>query len=501
MKIFSAQQIREWDQYTITHEPIASINLMERAAMACKDWLIREYPDQEQYIIFCGKGNNGGDGLAIARLLLERGCTVFIYILEFGNRGSDDFQQNLSRLHRYPQGHIQFIQSAEHIPVLPPGFVLIDALFGTGLNRAVEGLAAALIQTINQSTDPVIAIDIPSGLFTDTSSHGLISIQATYTLSFQCYKLAFLLPENSLSVGQVHILDISLHPQFQEETATHYELLDYAIIQSIYRVRSRFAHKGHFGHALLLAGSTGKMGAAVLAARACLRGGAGLLSCHIPGNGLMILQTAVPEAMAIPDPHPDSVSSVVNPEKYNAVGIGPGIGLSPESSDCLKSLLDRYTQPVVIDADALNILATDKSLQEKIPAGSILTPHPKEFERLAGVSENDFDRLHKASELAARLKVVIVLKGHHTLIATPGGLCYFNNTGNAGMATAGSGDVLTGVLTGLLAQGYSPVEAALLGVYLHGLAGDIAAREKSMEAMIAGDIVEGLGEAFLNIHG
>lgn len=501
MKIFSAQQILEWDQYTIAHEPIASIDLMERAATACKDWLIREYPDQEQYIIFCGKGNNGGDGLAIARLLLERGCTVFIYILEFGNRGSDDFQQNLSRLHRYPQGHIHFIQSAEHIPVMPPGFVLIDALFGTGLNRAVEGLAAELMQMINQSNDPVIAIDIPSGLFTDTSSRGLISIQATYTLSFQCYKLAFLLPENALAVGQVHILDIGLHPQYQVETHTHTELLDDAIIRSIYRPRPRFAHKGNFGHSLLLAGSTGKMGAAVLAARACLRSGAGLLSCHIPGNGLMILQTAVPEAMAIPDPHPDCVSSVVSPEKYNAVGIGPGIGLNPETADCLKSLLGRYTHPLVIDADALNILATDKALQEKIPAGSVLTPHPKEFERIAGVSVNDPDRIQKARELAARLKVVVVLKGHHTLIATPGGLCYFNNTGNAGMATAGSGDVLTGILTGLLAQGYPSVEAALLGVYLHGLAGDIAARECSMEAMIAGDMVEKLGEAFLRIHG
>ena len=384
--------------------------------------------------------------------------------------------------------------------MLPPGFVLIDALFGTGLNRAAEGLAADLIQVINQSTDPMIAIDMPSGLFTDISSHGQISIRATHTLSFQCYKLAFLLPENALATGQVHILDIGLHPQYQEETATHFELLDDTIIQAIYRVRSRFAHKGNFGHALLLAGSTGKMGAAVLAARACLRSGAGLLSCHIPGNGLNILQTSVPEAMAIPDPHPDSVSSVVSPEKYSAVGIGPGIGLSPESADCLKSLLDRYTQPVVIDADALNILATDKSLQERIPEGSILTPHPKEFERLAGPSQNDVDRIQKARELAARVKVVVVLKGHHTLVATPGGLCYFNNTGNAGMATAGSGDVLTGILTGLLAQGYSPVEAALLGVYLHGLAGDIAAAETSMESLIAGDIVSGLGQAFRQLQ-
>lgn len=473
---------------------------MERAATACKDWIIRQYPDQVQYIIFCGKGNNGGDGLAVARLLLERGCTVFIYILEFGNKGTDDFQLNLSRLHRYPQGHIHFIQSEEHIPVLPPGFVLIDALFGTGLSRPAEGLAAGLIRTINQSTDPVISIDIPSGLYTDQSSRGLDSIQATHTLNFQCYKLAFLLAENGAAIGQVHLLDIGLHPQYQEDTVTPYEWLDLPIIQAIYRERPRFAHKGNFGHALLLAGSTGKMGAAVLAAKACLRSGAGLLSCHIPGNGLTILQTAVPEAMAIPDPHPDCISTVVTPEKYNAVGIGPGIGLSPETGDCLIALLARYKHPIVIDADALNLMAADKSILEKLPPGSILTPHPKEFERIAGASENDIDRIHKAKELAARLKVVVVLKGHHTMIATPGGLCYFNSTGNPGMATAGSGDVLTGVLTGLLAQGYSPVEAALLGVYLHGLAADISAAETSMEALIAGDIVSGLGQAFRQLQ-
>lgn len=501
MKIFSALQIREWDQYTITHEPIASIDLMERAAIACKDWLVRQYPDQVHYIIFCGKGNNGGDGLAIARLMLERGCTVFIYILEFGNKGTDDFQLNLSRLHRYPQGHIHFIQSEEHIPVLPEGFVLIDALFGTGLSRPVEGLAASLIRTINQSTDPVISIDIPSGLYTDQSSRGQETIHATHTLSFQCYKLAFLLPENGIAIGQVHLLDIGLHPQYLEDTPTPYEWLDLPIIQAIYRERPRFAHKGNFGHALLLAGSTGKMGAAVLAAKACLRSGVGLLSCHIPGNGLNILQTAVPEAMAIPDPHPDYISSVVTPEKYNAVGIGPGIGLSTETADCLKALLGRYKHPMVIDADALNLLAADKSLLEKLPPGSILTPHPKEFERIAGTSENDLDRINKARVLAGRLKVVLVLKGHHTMVATPGGLCYFNSTGNPGMATAGSGDVLTGVLTGLLAQGYSPVEAALLGVYLHGLAGDMAAAEISMESLIAGDIVQFLGEAFLKIKG
>ena len=500
MKIFSAQQIRDWDQFTIAREPILSIDLMERAATACTEWLLRQYPEQMSYAIYCGKGNNGGDGLAIARQLLEKGCTVFIYILEFGQRGTDDFQQNLSRLHRYPQGHIHFIQSADHIPEFIPGTVIIDALFGTGLNRAVDGLTSLLIDSINQSTAPVISIDIPSGLFTDSTSKGHLSVKALHTLTFQCPKPAFLVAENEAAVGQLHILDIGLQGQYEAETQTPFELLDDTIIHFIYKARGRFAHKGNFGHALLLAGSLGKMGAAVLAARACLRSGAGLLTCQVPDKGLAILQTAVPEAMAIPDQQPDFISEHPWLEPYKAIGIGPGIGMASETMECLKQILTHYKHPLVIDADALNILAAHPSLQALIPAGSILTPHPKEFERLAGPATDDFDRIQKARALAAKLRVVIVLKGHHTLVATPGDQCYFNSTGNPGMATAGSGDVLTGIITGLLAQGYSSIEAAMLGCYLHGLAGDLAAKELSQEAMIAGDIVGYLGRAFLQIQ-
>ncbi len=472
---------------------------MERAAIACTEWLMRQYPDLTQYAVYCGKGNNGGDGLAIARQLLEKGCTVFIYILEFGQRGSDDFQKNLSRLHRYPQGHIHFIQSAEHIPDQPIGPVIIDALFGTGLNRPVDGLTAVLINAINQLQATVISIDIPSGLFTDTSSKGHLSIMADHTLTFQCPKPAFLVAENEVSVGNLHILDIGLHRQYEEATPTAFEMTDDTIIHFIYKERNRFAHKGNFGHALLLAGSQGKMGAAILAARACLRSGAGLLTCQVPGNGLAILQTSVPEAMAIPDVLPDFISGYPSPETYKAIGIGTGIGMHPETVECLKGLLAHYQHPMVIDADALNILAANSSMQALLPAGSILTPHPKEFERLTGTATDDFDRINKVRALAAKLRVVIVLKGHHTLVATPGGQCYFNNTGNPGMATAGSGDVLTGILTGLLAQGYSSIEAAILGCYLHGMAGDLAAKEISQDAMIAGDLVNYLGQAFLTV--
>lgn len=500
MKIFTAEQVRAWDQFTITHEPISSINLMERASTACAEWLLRQYPDQSQYALFCGKGNNGGDGLAIARMLLEKGFTVTIQILEFGYRGTDDFQQNLSRLHLYPQATIHFIQSADHIHPLVPGQIIIDALFGSGLNRALEGLTAEIVQFINQSGATVVSIDIPSGLFTDHSSKGNLTVQARHTLTFQSYKPAFLVAENQSAVGKLHVLDIGLHQQFLDDTSTLFELADDTIIHTIYRDRAPFAHKGNFGHALLLAGSLGKMGAAVLAARSCLRSGVGLLTCHIPAIGLDVLQTAVPEAMAIPDLQNELISSHGPLEKYNAIGIGPGIGQAPETVSCLRSLFTQFQKPMVIDADALNILSADPSLQSLIPAGSILTPHVREFERLAGPSANDFERISKAMAKATALNVVILLKGQHSLIATPGGKAWFNSTGNPGMATGGSGDVLTGILTGLLAQGYTSVEAAMLGCYLHGLAGDIAAKELSQEALIAGDIADYLGRAFLQIQ-
>ncbi|MBN8688414.1 MAG: NAD(P)H-hydrate dehydratase [Chitinophagales bacterium] len=499
MKIFSAQQIRDWDQYTITHEPISSIDLMERAAQSCTEWLLRRYPDIELFHIYCGKGNNGGDGLAIARLLLEKGYIVNLYILEFGHRGTDDFQQNLARLHLYPQGRISFIQSADHIQVPAPGEIAVDALFGSGLNRELDGLSAALVSALNQSGAEIISIDIPSGLFSDSSSKGKLSIQARYTLSFQTCKLALLLPENQGSFGKVEILDIGLHGTYEAETNCRFELPDDQLIHAVLKTRSRFAHKGNFGHAMLLAGSRGKAGAAVLSAGACLRSGAGLLTVHLPAAACDIVQTAVPEAMVETDSHADFISQVNITDRYSAVGIGPGIGQAPETVRCFEALLNQYKRPMVIDADALNILAAAPLLLKLIPAGSILTPHPKEFERLAGPVGNDPERIEKLMQLAKEWKSVIVLKGHHSLIATPGGKGYFNSTGNPGMATAGSGDVLTGILTGLLAQGYSPVEAALLGVYLHGLAGDIAAKEISEEALIAGDIVEYLGKAFLEI--
>lgn len=493
MKILTAAQIRAWDEFTILHEPVSSLQLMERAARQCVQWLVDKGYRQRHVSIFCGKGNNGGDGLAIARMLWEMGTVVTVYIPEFGHKGTVDFQDNLARLHALPV-NIIFIQSESHFHHLPSNELVIDALFGSGLNRPPEGLNAAIISFINDSGCEVISIDIPSGLSSEGSSLNHCAISARHTLSFQCMKPAFFLAENAARLGKIYVLDIGLHPDFEPGIDQRFNLLLQNYIEEIYRPRPDFAHKGDFGHALLVAGNTGKMGAAILSARGCLRGGAGLLTCLVPDQGLSIIQTAVPEAMAIT--RPDHAASL---RKIRAIGMGPGMGTEENSLALLKFALGMQTSPLVLDADALNLLALHQELLHQIPAQSIITPHPAEFDRLFGPSENDWARLEKAIQMAVELNVFIVLKGHYTLITSPEGKNHFNTTGNPGMATGGSGDVLTGLLTSLLAQGYGPHHACLIGVYLHGMAGDLAAATVSEEALVAGDIVDFLGAAYQTI--
>jgi len=501
MKILNAEQIREWDRYTIQQEAIASIDLMERAASSCVDWLGQHgFSDPESFrdpvTIFCGKGNNGGDGLAIARLLSQQHRHVNVYIMESGSAGTEDFQLNLERLH-HP---IRFIKSEKNFPSFGKNEIIIDALLGSGLDRPLEGITAKLADHISNSGCKIISIDLPSGLPVDQPAKGN-AIKSDHILSFQTYKLSFLLPENAAFVGEVHILDIGLYGQFYKDLQTNYELIDKEIISAIYKPRNRFAHKGNFGHAFIIAGSYGKMGAAILSARACLRSGAGLTSLHIPKYGYAVMQNSSPEAMVMTDFNSSIITKIeADLSKFNSVGIGPGIGTAVETKKMLEEIFDSYKKPFVLDADALNLISSEKSLLNKIPAGSILTPHPKEFERLFGSSENTLARFQTAQQKAKELNLVIVLKGHHSFIATPGGKAWFNNTGNAGMAKGGSGDVLTGILTALVAQGYDTIEAAILGVYLHGLAGDLAAKKFSQEAILAGDIVESLGEGYLKIQ-
>jgi ADP-dependent NAD(P)H-hydrate dehydratase / NAD(P)H-hydrate epimerase len=496
VKIFTAEQIRNWDAYTIAQEPISSVNLMERAAAKCVEWMIHNNFTKQPVHVFCGKGNNGGDGLAIARMLLEKGSTVTAYILEFGHKGTDDFQVNLQRLHELSTD-IHFLQSKEFFPSLNSNDLVIDAILGSGLNKSLEGVTAELVEHINRSPATVIAIDIPTGVFTDKSCKGETVIHAQNTLSFQLYKQCFVMSENEEACGEVHLLNIGLHADYYKQTESNFEIIDQDIIKHIYKKRNAFAHKGNFGHALLVAGSYGKAGAAVLSSEACLRSGAGLVTTHLPICGYTILQSTIPEAMVETDHHVEHIADVPKELlRYAAIGIGPGIGLHESTAKVLIQLLTETQQPTVLDADALNLLSIKQNLAAYLHEGCILTPHPKEFERLFGKTNNDFERVQLALQKAKDLNCMIIVKGHYSFVACANGRGYFNHTGNAGMATAGSGDVLTGILTGLLAQGYTTEEASVLGVYLHGLAGDFAVAHLSQEAMIAGDITKHLGRAF-----
>ena len=509
MKIFTAPQIREADAYTIKHTPISSLELMENAAFACLQWLIRNNFTDRPVFILCGMGNNGGDGLALTHLLHGENCNAHAYIVHHSKQASEDHLANYKVLQQDYPDYLHEINTPEDFPELAPGTLIIDAMLGTGLSRPPEGLIADIISKINDCYDQhtIIAIDIPSGLLADTSSVNQPAVQAHHTLSFEVWKLAFLLPENAQRVGEIHLLPIGLHPDYIANTPARFEVTDAAQIRAIYKPRKPFSHKGTFGHVLLIAGSYGKMGAAVLSARACLHTGVGLLSCHVPKCGYDIIQISVPSAMCFIDEQYDHSSSFYNHiataedvKKYKTIGIGPGLGTAAGTTWALDKLLDNYHEPMVLDADALNILAAAPAVMAKVPANSILTPHPKEFERLFGKTANDVERLELLIHKAVEKKLHILLKGRYTAMASPDGSLYFNATGNPGMATGGSGDVLTGIITSLLAQGYTPKEAMLMGVYIHGLAGDYAAADLSQEAMTAEDISAFLGKTFLTLH-
>ncbi len=499
MKIISASQTKELDQFTIENEPISSLDLMERASLCFVDWFTEQFqnPDQPIYI-FCGPGNNGGDGLAIARLLHQRMYTVILYLCEIGSSRSPDFKSNLERLPPRSNIPVSSLKKDSSLPDLPEQALVIDSIFGSGLNRPVEGYWAKLFEHLNNHAATIVSVDIPSGLFADRTTSG-IAIHADYTFSFELPKLAFLFPQNQKYTGQWTVRTIGLSPTFLEQLKTPFHYLDELVIKPLLHHRSKYDHKGTFGHALLIAGSYGKVGAAILAARACLRSGAGLVSIHAPKCAYEILQISIPEAMVSIDRHQFFFSEAPNTDRYSSLGIGCGLDQGLTVVHALIQTLEKTKKPMVIDADALNILGKNPDKMKLIPKGSILTPHPKEFERLFGPAADDFSRNELQRNQSEKLGVYIVLKGANTCISTPEGDCYFNSTGNPGMATAGSGDVLTGVLTGLLAQGYAPLTAALLGVYLHGLAGDIAARELEHESLIASDIIGHLGAAFQEI--
>jgi len=506
MKILTSQQIRAADEYTITHEPITSVDLMERAANACVEWITEKFNTEFSFHIICGLGNNGGDGLAIARLLADKNYTVNVYVIDHSENRSPDFLTNYSRLTSLSKNNLQVkeIKSVEEFKgsfKINTQSVIVDALFGTGLNKPIQGLTADIIKAINTLPLTIIAIDVPSGLYCDELNELTdLIVRANFTLTFQFPKLSFMLPETAPFVGDFSVLDIRLHTDFITNIHTPNYFVTKEDVQSFLKKRAKIAHKGNFGHALIIAGSYGKIGAAVLASKACIHAGAGLLTTHVPKAGYEIMQISLPEAMVSIDNDEHYISNLIKLDNYNAIGIGPGIGTEQQTQNVLKLLIQNTKVPLVIDADAINILSENKTWLAFIPANSVLTPHPKEFERVTGKAKNSFERLQKQREFSIKNNVYVVLKGAHTSISCPDGIVFFNSTGNPGMATAGSGDVLTGIITALIAQGYNSKQACILGVYLHGLAGDFAAIEKSEEGMTSADIITHLSQGFLYLH-
>jgi len=501
LQLFSSVQVRKADAYTIQNEPVSSIDLMERAAAACVEWM-NHYQDlsTKNIMIFCGPGNNGGDGLAIARMLHTQNIPVIACIPHESAKFSEDFSVNLERAKKCG---VEIRKNDKYSPEwLSGNTIIVDALFGSGLSKPLEGIYNELVKLINQSKCITIAIDIPSGLYADRSAdpNRDAIVKSDYTLSFQFPKLAFLFPENFANVGDFEILDIGLSNEYTRMTSCKNHFVVKSEIKELLQTRNKNAHKGNFGHALIVAGSKGKIGAAVLSTQACMRTGAGLVTVHTPACGYEIIQISVPEAMVHADSEADFITDSIKTETYNAIGVGPGIGMEKQTQNILKLFIQNSNSPMVFDADAINILAENKTWLSFLPTNSILTPHIKEFERLVGKATNTQDRLKQQVDFAIKYNVIVVLKGAYSSVATPQGELFFNSTGNPGMATGGSGDVLTGIITSLLAQGYSAFHASIIGVFLHGTAGDCASNQQTEETMIASDIIENISQAYSTIR-
>ena len=503
MQIFTGTQIQDWDKYTIEHEPIRSIDLMERASKALTEVIAKRWDKTRTFVAFAGPGNNGGDALAVARMLAEKDYKVEVFLFNTAGKLSEECSQNM-RLLRNTKKVKNFTEVKQNFepPQLDEHTIVIDGLFGSGLNKPLQGGFASLVRYINASPAFVVSIDMPSGLFTEDNTDNIRQniMRADLTLTLQQKKLAMYLADNEPYLGEIEVVDIGLSKEYVRRTPATFRLMEDSDIANLLRPRAKFSHKGTMGHALLFAGSYGMAGAAILAAKATLRSGAGKVTVHTPLCNNDILQVSVPEAILQHDAEDTFFSHNADTEDFDAVAIGPGIGQNEDTAIALMSQIRRTQCPMVLDADALNILAQHKTWLNQLPADLIMTPHPAEFDRLVGrVSNGSHDRLAKARKMAEDQKAYIILKGHYSALCCPDGETVINSTGNAGMATAGSGDVLTGIITGLLARGYTRRAACILGMYLHGLAGDIAEEEVGEESLIASDIIRMLSEAFKRI--
>lgn len=503
LKILPVESIRQLDAYTISNEPVKSIDLMERAAVECYKWISNAVKVDSNFKVVCGMGNNGGDGLAIARMLHKDGHSVEVFYIRHSNEASEDNKKNFDRIADVAGLVVTEVFEDDSEIEINEEEIVIDALLGSGLNKPATGFLAEIIKQINQSKGYVIAIDLPSGLFADLPSQvtkASAIVLADYTLTFQLPKLAFFMPENDKYVGKWEVLDIKLCNEFIHEADCSNYLTTKNDCKTIYRPRTTFSHKGTYGHALVIAGSLGKAGASLLAANAALHAGAGLVTAHIPMCGMNAIHTAVPEIMLSLDDSETHITNLPDLSSYNAIAFGPGVDKHPETQKTLKLLIQVTKVPLIIDADGLNILSENKTWLPFLPPDSILTPHPKEFERLTSQTDNHYNRIEILKAFAQRHRLYVILKGAWSTIACPDGTVYFNPTGNPGLATAGTGDVLTGILTGLIASGYNAKEACILGTWLHGKSADIAVKRDAQPSLVASDVIKNLGKAFRKLE-
>lgn len=500
MNIFSAEQLYEADKITTTKQEISSVDLMERAATQIFNWLHQRMQGAQVPIhIFCGIGNNGGDGLALGRLLIEDGYNVNVYIANFTDKRSKCFLINYDRIKNVTKKWPILMKSESDFPEIHQDDIIVDGIFGIGLNRAPEGWVKSLIQYLNAEKAFRLSIDIPSGMSANAPLLDAEAIiKANHTLTFQAPKLSFFLPETGPFVPYYEALDIGLDPEYLMTTPPLARLVIKPMVQTFYKQRRKYAHKGTFGHSLLIGGSAGKMGAMVLASKASLRAGSGLTTACIPSDGAVVIHASVPEVMVVSGGTESFISEIKTDFNPSAIGIGPGMGQAKETIAAFKTLLTKTEAPMVIDADAIHIVAATPSLLKKIPKKSIFTPHLGELEKLVGPWENDFEKLEKTKAFCKKHEMIVLIKGANSMTVF-GDEMYINTTGNPGMATAGSGDVLTGIITGLLSQGYEPEPAVLFGTYLHGSSGNMLAQQNGFEALIASDIIENLGQAFLEL--
>ena len=503
MKIFTSNQIHELDHYTMEHEPIRSIDLMERAAKALTRAITSKWDNQKPVVVFAGPGNNGGDALAVARMLSEQNYKVAVYLFNISNKLSEDCAANKRRIqdaHRIKD----FTEVIEEFdpPQLEANMLVIDGLFGSGLNKPLAGGFASLVKYINQSPATIVSIDVPSGLMTEDNTYNVRAniIKADLTLTLQQKKLAFLFPENQQFIGELKILDIRLSEEGIRKMDAQFTVLEESEVRAMMLHRNEFAHKGNMGTALIVAGSYGMAGAAILASKACLRSGVGKVVVRTPRRNNDIMQISVPEAIIYPDHDEKYFSETVDSEDVDAMAIGPGLRQQENTAIALITQIRRTQAPIVVDADGLNMLANHRAWLQQLPKNIIMTPHPKEFDRLnGGTCADSYERLSKARDMAEHLQAYIILKGHYSALCLPNGQVIFNSTGNAGMATAGCGDVLAGIITALLARGYKHADACMVGMYLHGLAGDLAAKELGQESLLASDLIDYLPKAFRRI--